>query len=62
MNSDCVSGERTEHVLQADDAGQVVVKVDVEGVVSKPQAHQLQELVVQLHPCIQEKHRVMVAM
>lgn len=40
---------RTEHVLQADDAGEVVVEVDVVVVVGKPQADQLQELVVQLH-------------
>lgn len=58
MNSDLVFCERTEHVLQADDAGQVVVKVDVIFVVGKPQTHQLQELVVQLHSFIQKKHRV----
>lgn len=39
----------TEHVLQTDNAGEVVVKVDVVAVVSKPQADQLQELVVQVH-------------
>lgn len=39
----------TEHVLQTDDAGEVVVKVDVVVGVSKPEADQLQELVVQLH-------------
>lgn len=43
----------TEHVLQTDDAGEVVVEVDVVVVVSKPQAEQLQQLVVQLHPCRQ---------
>lgn len=40
---------RTEHVLQADDAGEVVVEVDVVVVVGKPQADHLQELVVELH-------------
>lgn len=39
----------TEHVLQTDDAGEVVVKVDVVVGVSKPEADQLQEPVVQLH-------------
>lgn len=40
---------RTEHVLQTDDAGEVVVKVDVVVVVSEPQSDELQELVVQVH-------------
>lgn len=40
---------RTEHVLQADDAGEVVVEVDVVVGVGEPQADQLQELVVELH-------------
>lgn len=44
--------QRTEHVLQADDAGEVVVKVDVIVGISKPQADQLQQAVVQLHAFI----------
>lgn len=44
--------ERTEHVLQADDAGQVVVEVDVVVGVGEPQTDELQQLVVQLHACM----------
>lgn len=32
----------TEHVLQADDAGEVIVKVDVEFIIRKPQGYQLE--------------------
>ena len=39
----------TEHVLKANDARQVVVEVDVELFVRKPQPQKLQEFVVQLH-------------
>lgn len=49
MNAGVGLIQRTEHVLQTDNAGEVVVKVDVVAVVSKPQADQLQELVVQVH-------------
>lgn len=42
----------TEHVLQAHDAGQVVIKVDVIVGIGKPQADQLQQAVVQLHAFI----------
>lgn len=47
-----VDFQRTEHVLQAHDAGQVVVKVDVKVIIGEPQADQLQQGVVQLHAFI----------
>lgn len=40
---------RTEHVFQTDNAGEVVVKVNVVVCVGEPQADELQELVVQVH-------------
>lgn len=39
----------TEHIFQADDAGEVVIKVDVVVLISEPQAKQLEELGVQMH-------------
>lgn len=44
------SCSRTEHDLQPDDAGEVVIEIDVVVVISEPQAEQLQEAVVQVHP------------
>lgn len=49
---------RTEHVLQADDAGEVVVEVDVVVGVGEPQADQLQELVVELHAFTGTKQQI----
>ncbi|PWA30676.1 hypothetical protein CCH79_00009255 [Gambusia affinis] len=37
---------------KADDAGEIVVKVDVIVIVCEPQANQLQQLVVQVHTCM----------
>lgn len=47
----------TEHVLQTDDTGEIVIKVDVVVVVSKPQADELQEPVVQIHAFSGTKQR-----
>lgn len=44
-----VAFQPTEHVLQAHDAGQVVVKVDVVVGIGEAEADQLQQAVVQLH-------------
>lgn len=49
---------RTEHVLQTDDAGEVVVEVDVVVGVGEPQADQLQELVVELHAFTGTKQQI----
>lgn len=40
----------TEHVLQPDDAGEIIVEVDFEIIIPKPQCYQLKELVINLHP------------
>lgn len=46
----------TKHVLQTDDARQVIIKIDVKVLVREPQTQQLQDLIVQLHPWMKKTH------